>query len=124
MSGKEKRESSPSSVSTASSVGAGSEKEEDTKPSNDVVLTKYNMAAEIVNTVLKELIAEAKEGAEVGQLCDKGDKRIAELTGAVYKKEKKVKKGSAFPVCISVDNVACHFSPLRSEPPVVLKDGQ
>lgn len=27
------------------------------------------------------------------------------------------------PTCISVDNCVCHFSPLRSDPPVVLKDG-
>jgi len=28
------------------------------------------------------------------------------------------------PTCVSVDNTICHFSPLRSEPPVVLVDGQ
>ena len=28
------------------------------------------------------------------------------------------------PTCISVDNCICHFSPLRSDPPVVLKAGQ
>lgn len=28
------------------------------------------------------------------------------------------------PTCISVNNVACHFSPLKSQEPVVLKDGQ
>ena len=28
------------------------------------------------------------------------------------------------PTCISVDNCICHFSPLRSDTPVYLKDGQ
>ena len=28
------------------------------------------------------------------------------------------------PTCISIDNCVCHFSPLRSEPPVLLKEGQ
>jgi methionine aminopeptidase len=28
------------------------------------------------------------------------------------------------PTCISVDNCVCHFSPLKSEPPIALKDGQ
>lgn len=28
------------------------------------------------------------------------------------------------PTCISVDNCICHYSPLRSDPPVVLRKGQ
>lgn len=28
------------------------------------------------------------------------------------------------PTCVSVNNCVCHFSPLLSEPPVVLKVGQ
>lgn len=28
------------------------------------------------------------------------------------------------PTCVSVDNCICHFSPLRSDPPVVLRNGQ
>ena len=31
--------------------------------------------------------------------------------------------GIAFPCCISVNNCICHFSPLNSEPDVILKDG-
>ena len=31
--------------------------------------------------------------------------------------------GVAFPTCISVNNCVGHFSPLKSEPPVTLKDG-
>ena len=31
--------------------------------------------------------------------------------------------GIAFPCCISVNNCICHFSPLNSEPDVVLQDG-
>lgn len=53
MTGKEKRNNSSSS-STSSSTSENSDAEvKDTKPSNDLVLTKYNMAAEIVNKVLK-----------------------------------------------------------------------
>jgi hypothetical protein len=84
----------------------------DTNPSNDVVLTKYNMAAEICNVVLKvffnsfafnnliilqlflkELISQSKDGADVCELCANGDKRLLELTGNLFKKEKNVKKG-------------------------------
>lgn len=50
MTTKEKR------VSISSNSGSDSssdEEKENNKPSNDLVVTKYNMAAEIVNTVLK-----------------------------------------------------------------------
>uniref|UniRef100_A0A915DVY9 Peptidase M24 domain-containing protein n=1 Tax=Ditylenchus dipsaci TaxID=166011 RepID=A0A915DVY9_9BILA len=101
----EKRDSSSSSSGSSSSNDSDGEPK-NTSPSSDLVLTKYNMAAEIVNTVLKELIAEVKEGVEVGYLCTYGDKRIA------------------MPTCVSVDNCVCHFSPLASEPKVLLKNGQ
>lgn len=31
--------------------------------------------------------------------------------------------GIAFPTCVSVNNCVCHFSPLKSDPDVTLKDG-
>lgn len=55
MTGKEKRDTSTSSSTSSGTSNSSSSDAEikDTKPSNDLVLTKYNMAAEIVNTVLK-----------------------------------------------------------------------
>uniref|UniRef100_A0A1I7UB84 Peptidase_M24 domain-containing protein n=1 Tax=Caenorhabditis tropicalis TaxID=1561998 RepID=A0A1I7UB84_9PELO len=97
---------------------------EDYTLANDAVVTKYQVAAEITNAVLKEVIANIKEGAVVGDLCDLGDKLILERTGKLYKKEKNLSKGIAMPTCISVDNCICHYTPLRSETPVVLKNGQ
>ena len=32
-------------------------------------------------------------------------------------------KGIAFPTCVSIDNCVCHFSPLRSDAPTILRDG-
>lgn len=89
-----------------------------------MVVTKYAMAADIVNAVLKEVLAAVKEGVEVGTLCDLGDKLMLERTAKVFKKEKDFLKGIAMPTCVSVDNCICHFSPLRSDPPVVLRVGQ
>uniref|UniRef100_A0A914X121 Peptidase M24 domain-containing protein n=2 Tax=Plectus sambesii TaxID=2011161 RepID=A0A914X121_9BILA len=103
-------------------AGSDSESEDETL-ANDLVVTKYNMAADIVNAILKELIAEVKEGVEVGALCDSGDKKLAERTAKIFKKEKNVKKGSAFPTCISVNHCICHYSPLRSETAITLKNG-
>lgn len=34
-----------------------------------------------------------------------------------------MKKGIAFPTCISINNCICHFSPLRSEADIKLADG-
>jgi len=31
--------------------------------------------------------------------------------------------GIAFPTCISINNCICHFSPLKTDPEVVIKDG-
>uniref|UniRef100_A0A914I8K9 Peptidase M24 domain-containing protein n=1 Tax=Globodera rostochiensis TaxID=31243 RepID=A0A914I8K9_GLORO len=95
--------SSPSQSSTSDSNNASSESD-DITPANDKVLTKYSMAAEVTNAVLKELIAAVKEGVEVGHLCSLGDQRLLELTGNLFKKEKGVQKGISMPTCVSVDN--------------------
>eukprot|EP00088_Acartia_fossae_P035362 TRINITY_DN3642_c0_g1_i1.p1 TRINITY_DN3642_c0_g1~~TRINITY_DN3642_c0_g1_i1.p1 ORF type:complete len:400 (-),score=104.84 TRINITY_DN3642_c0_g1_i1:518-1621(-) len=81
------------------------------------------MSAEIVNKVLKELVTECKAEASVREICKKGDARLAEETSKAFKKDKKVLKGIAFPTCLSVNNVICHFSPLNSEADVILGDG-
>lgn len=41
----------------------------------------------------------------------------------MFKNKKEMKKGIAFPTCISVNNCVCHFSPLRTESDVKLADG-
>merc|ERR1712038_558673 len=91
--------------------------------SDDLVVTKYKMAAEIVNKVLKEFVEKCVPEASVRDLCILGDKRLAEETGKAFKKDKKLGKGIAFPTCISVNNCICHYSPLFSEPDVTIADG-
>jgi len=82
---------------------------------SDLVVTKYNMAADIVNEVLKEVLAKCQPGALIIDVCDFGDQQLTERTAKVFKKEKEMKKGIAFPTCVSVNNCVCHFSPLKSE---------
>jgi len=89
----------------------------------DIVVTKYKMAAEIVNRVLKETVGLCKIGASVRDICIQADKRVEEDTGKAFKKDKNITKGIAFPCCISVNNTICHFSPLQSEPDYSLLDG-
>jgi len=87
------------------------------------VVTKYKMAAEIVNKVLKEICDGCKPGTSVREMCMLGDSRLVEETSKAFKKDKKLVKGIAFPTCISVNNCICHFSPLTTEPDVTIADG-
>jgi len=90
---------------------------------DDLVVTKYKMAAEIVNKVLKEIVEDCKPGSSVRDLCILGDKKLLEETGKAFKKDKKLTKGIAFPTCISCNNIVCHYSPLMSETDYSLADG-
>ena len=60
-------------------------------------------------------------GNSVREICEFGDKMLIEETNKVFKKEKDLKKGIAFPTCVSVNNCICHFSPIASEPDLLLK---
>ena len=64
-----------------------------------------------------------KPDESVIKICETGDNLLLEETNKVFKKEKDLKKGIAFPTCVSVNNCICHFSPLKSDPDVKLKDG-
>eukprot|EP01055_Gregarina_sp_Pseudo9_P001107 Gregarina_sp_Pseudo_9__1106@NODE_1720_length_1369_cov_16_693985_g1594_i0_p1_GENE_NODE_1720_length_1369_cov_16_693985_g1594_i0NODE_1720_length_1369_cov_16_693985_g1594_i0_p1_ORF_typecomplete_len403_score109_30Peptidase_M24/PF00557_24/8_9e35_NODE_1720_length_1369_cov_16_693985_g1594_i0201228 len=90
-------------------------------------LTKYNGAADIATAVLKEVIAKCTPGASILQICEFGDTRIRELCdGSFNKKEngEKLKKGVAFPTCISVNEIIGHYSPMdESQEPSHLKEG-
>lgn len=73
--------------------------------------------------ILKQLIAKCQAGENIIKICELGDQLLNEETSKVFKKEKDLKKGIAFPTCISVNNCICHFSPLKSDPEHTLKDG-
>lgn len=98
------------------------EKEEKTI-AEDLVVTKYKLAGEIVNRTLKAVIDLCVVGASVRDICTKSDALVTEETNKVYKKEKDLKKGIAFPTCVSVNNCVCHFSPSKNDPDYELKVG-
>jgi curved DNA binding protein len=91
--------------------------------SEDLVVTKYKMAGEIVNRVLKQVIDKCLPGVSVREICEYGDTLLADETSKVFKKEKDLKKGIAFPTSVSVNNCICHFSPVPSELDCILKEG-
>ncbi|RUS90055.1 hypothetical protein EGW08_002168 [Elysia chlorotica] len=95
----------------------------ETTPATDVVVTKYKMAGDMVNAILVECLAMCKAGTSALDVCEHGDKRLNEETFKVFKKDKEMKKGIAFPTCVSINNCICHFSPLKSDPAVLMRDG-
>lgn len=103
--------------------GSDSGEEEDPTIAEDVVVTKYKMAGDMANRILKKIIDATTVGTTARSLCQMGDNLIEEETSKVFKKEKELKKGIAFPTCISVNHVVCHFSPLLSETDIPINDG-
>lgn len=78
------------------------------------VMEKYKTAGKIAEDVLVELKAKCVEGADVYELCTFGNNKIVELCSKVYA-QKKVEKGVAFPVCVSVNDICAYFSPIKEE---------
>jgi curved DNA binding protein len=111
-----------SSASSASGGSKSSKNAQDETIASDLVVTKYKMASEITQRVLREVVDRCVPGASIKDTCIYGDKRLDEETTRVFKKDKDVKKGIAFPTCLSVNNYICHFSPLVSDPDIILKD--
>jgi curved DNA binding protein len=116
--------SSSRSASLSSSGGGStsSKTAQEETIASDLVVTKYKMASEITQRVLREVIDRCVPGTSIKDTCIYGDKRLNEETLGVFKKDKDVKKGIAFPTCLSVNNYICHFSPLVSDPDIILKD--
>ncbi|XP_028402971.1 proliferation-associated protein 2G4-like [Dendronephthya gigantea] len=99
-----------------------SESEEPTI-SEDVVVTKYKMAGDMANRVLAQVLQATVANVTARTLCAMGDSLITEETGKVFKNKKDMKKGVAFPTCVSVNNCVCHFTPLTTDPDIEIKNG-
>ena len=69
---------------------------------------------------MKDAIKLLVPGARIVDVCRQSDESINKSLEKVYSKAK-VLKGVAFPTCVSVNNVVCHYSPSDSE--VVLAEG-
>jgi curved DNA binding protein len=88
--------------------------EEELNASTPEVYEKYRTCGEITSKVLAKIVQAAVPGTKLIDLCKLGDKSIEEGTAAVYNKSK-FERGVAFPTCVSVNNVAGHFSPLTGD---------
>mmetsp|Transcript_21615 Transcript_21615/g.27950 ORF Transcript_21615/g.27950 Transcript_21615/m.27950 type:complete len:401 (+) Transcript_21615:178-1380(+) len=104
----------------------GEDGEEVTDLSNSDVCTKYQEAAKIVNLALTGLVTQCKPGAKVLDLCEFGHTVIHSTAQKLFTKKvngQVVERGVAFPVCISVNDVVCNYSPLPTEEREPLKAG-
>lgn len=97
--------------------------EDENTIADNTVVQKYKTAGAIVNKTLQSLIHACKVGTSVKALCQKGDQQLETETGKKYKNEPDMKKGIAFPTCLSVNNCICHFSPSKNDPDYQLKAG-
>jgi len=83
---------------------------------NSDVCTKYQDAAKIVNLTLEGLVSQTIVGAKVLDLCEFGTTVMEAAASKLYTKKvkgKAVDRGVAFPVCVSVNDIVCNFSPLK-----------
>lgn len=97
--------------------------EEEHTIADNTVVQKYKTAGTVVNKILQSLIQGCKVGTSVKALCQKGDSQMESETGKKFKNEPDMKKGIAFPTCLSVNNCICHFSPSKNDPDYQLKAG-
>ncbi|RXK37740.1 DNA-binding protein, 42 kDa [Tremella mesenterica] len=98
---------------------------EEVKGLTDDALTKYQSAGHILADVLKKFVPQVEVGKKVLDLCIEGDKLVAEAVAPLWNKSKngvKIQKGLAFPTTISINNIVDHFSPLPSDPEVILQE--
>lgn len=82
------------------------------------VCTKYQEAAKIVNLALTGIISQCIVGASIITICEFGHTVIMAGVAKLYTKKVNgvaVDRGIAFPVCISVNDIVCHHSPLTDE---------
>ncbi|KAF2031063.1 curved DNA-binding protein [Setomelanomma holmii] len=93
---------------------------------NPDTLTKYKVAAEISQKVLKEVSGWIKADASIVELCERGDTLLAEEVGKVYK-GKKVLKGIGHCTTISPSSYVTPYTPLKTdaeEATATLKEGE
>lgn len=131
-------------ISVASSDEVDDEEKKDdaeealvTDLSDSDVCTKYQEASRVVNLALSGLVSRCMPGAKVGELCKFGHDVIDAACSKLYKGSsgapggggsagggnsnkggggnKRIEKGVAFPVCVSVNEIICNRCPLASE---------
>ncbi|KAG4089127.1 Creatinase/aminopeptidase [Neocallimastix lanati (nom. inval.)] len=79
------------------------------------ILSKYKLASDIANEVLRQVVASLKPDAVISEICAFSDNLIIDLCNKFYKKSN-IEKGIAFPTCINLNNCSQNYSPLPEDP--------
>ena len=90
---------------------------------NPDTVTQYKAAATIANTALAAVGNFLAPGRTALDACVIGDTVVTAECAKVFKKDKKLTKGLAFPTCVSINECVAHFSPLKGDPKVELAAG-
>lgn len=69
---------------------------------------------------MEEVMKLCKAGAKIVDLCQAGDNFIVAECKKAFPKQK-MERGIAFPTCVSVNNIAGHYSPLKDDKAVLRK---
>ncbi|XP_055343601.1 proliferation-associated protein 2G4-like [Paramacrobiotus metropolitanus] len=105
----------------SSSSESSFDEPEECSVANVAVLNKYKVAGKIADKVAQRVVERCAAGHSVRELCEEADKMIVWLTSSIETGD--LRKGVAFPACMSVNNCVCHFSPLENDTDVKLKNG-
>jgi len=104
--------------------------EEENEPMDisDATLDKYKAAGDIANKALEALLKVVVPGKTTTDLATLGNKLVEKLCDGVYKDKKNadgkpMRKGIAFPVCISVNECCGNNSPMKTDPGQALAEG-
>ncbi|XP_055342415.1 proliferation-associated protein 2G4-like [Paramacrobiotus metropolitanus] len=108
------------------SSGSRFDEPEECSVANVAVLNKYKSAGQIANRIALWIAGKCIPDAAVVVLCELSDRGIVRETAKVFQEEA-MRKGVAFPTCISVNNYVAYYSPTAQEASmgegVLLQDG-
>ncbi|XP_055341973.1 uncharacterized protein LOC129590662 [Paramacrobiotus metropolitanus] len=84
---------------------------------------KYQTAGQIASKVVGSVLQRCVPSQSVREMCEAADGMIIAETSLVFKEEKHLYKGVAFPTSISVNHCVCYFSPFKSDKDRLLEHG-
>ena len=92
-------------------------KKVDNTIANSDVVQKYKQAGDISNRVLAQVKQLVVNGAQVFDICKKGDDLMTEELSKIYnsKKTSKISKGIAFPTCVNPNHIPAHLAPVSEK---------
>mmetsp|Transcript_8062 Transcript_8062/g.12259 ORF Transcript_8062/g.12259 Transcript_8062/m.12259 type:complete len:368 (-) Transcript_8062:118-1221(-) len=86
---------------------------------------KYKAATDVCNAAMAKIVAFCIPGRQIFEICQGADKEVKNLCFEVAKTrfpDEKMRKGVAFPCCVSLNECVANYSPI-TDPKKALKEG-